>query len=189
MDLDHLTQSRMLALKLSTLEPEDYQWLQDHAPTETWQTLGPLVEEIRQLGFGLKYAELSELLTLSSKNDAAKQKTRHELINDLQWEELVRLFKNESESLLPLFSGLHDWQWKNSPKFVEYCKRRGHQFMDQLGDRPLLKEALLDIVGEALLSEAHITPHRSSARLKGLSASMKASIYRITARFKRTKPD
>jgi len=185
MDLEHLNQSRLLALKLSALEPGDYQWLQAQVPEAAWQTLAPLVDEIRSLGFGLQYTELLELLALNSKNDAAKQKSRQELMNDLQWEELLHLFESENESLLPLFSSLYEWQWKSSSKFIEYRKRRSHQFSDNWGDRPLLKEALLEVVSEALQSGRHVAPIADKTWLARIGVAFISSLRRVTARFKR----
>lgn len=187
MDLEHLNQTRMLAIKLSTITPEDFQWLQEHAPEDAWHTLNPLVDEIRQLNFGLQYAELIELLKLNSKNDAAKQKSQQELMNDLQWEDLLRLFNNETDTLLPLFSSLHDWQWKSSPKFIEYRKRRSHQFGDHWSERPLLKEALLSIVGNALLSDAHSVAHVSKSHLARIGEAVKTGFRRVYT-FRREQP-
>lgn len=185
MDLEHLNQSRMLALKLSTLAPEDYQWFQTQVPAEAWQVLASLVDEIRQLGMGLQYPELLQLLALNSKNDAARQKSRLELMNDVQWEDLLRLFKSEAEPLFPLFSSLHDWRWKNNPRFIEYRKRRSHQFNDNWGNRPLLKEALLEIVGDALLSDTPTMPKTEKSRRARTSAALKAVFRRVTANFRR----
>jgi hypothetical protein len=187
MDLEHLNQTRMLALKLSTLTPEDFQWVQAHVPEDTWHTLSPLVDEIRQLNFGLQYAELIELLKLNSKKDAAKQKSQHELMNDLQWDDLLRLFNNETDTLLPLFSSLHDWQWKSSPKFIEYRKRRSHQFGEHWIERPLLKEALLSIVGDALLDDAHLVPQIDKSRWAKFSETVKSGIHRAYT-FRRKQP-
>lgn len=183
-DLDHLNQARMLALKLSTLQPEDYQWIQERASPDALNTLNPLVEEIRQLNFGLQYPELIELLKLNSKNEAVKQKSMHELMNDLHFDDVLKLFRNEADTLLPLFSSLHEWQWKNSPKFIEYRKRRNHNFTESWEERPLLKEALLNIVGDALLSgEHHSSPGAVYQRAR-FTEAMKSRLSRFIGKFR-----
>lgn len=177
----------MLALKLSTLPAEDYQWIQEHMSEDAFNTLNPLVQEIRQLHFGLQYSELIELLRLNSKNDAAKQKSMHERMNDLHFDDLLKLFKGEADVLLPLFSTLHDWQWKTSPKFVEYRKRRNHQFSEGWGERPLLKEALLNIVGDALLNGEHIAEVKDKSRFVRVTESVKVRVGRVITKLKPAK--
>lgn len=174
----------MLALKLSTLQPEDYQWIQDNAPAEALITLNPLIEEIRQLNFGLQYRELIELLKLNSKNEEVKQKSMHELMNDLHFDDVLKLFKHEADALLPLFSTLHEWQWKNSPKFIEYRKRRNHHFHDNWGERPLLKEALLNIVGDVLLNEEHHANPQAVQRRARFAEMMKSRLSNFVGKFK-----
>lgn len=183
-DLEHLNQARMLALKLSTLQPEDYQWIQDNAPPDALNTLNPLIEEIRQLNFGLQYPELIALLKLNSKNEAVKQKSMHELMNDLHFDDVLKLFKHEADALLPLFSTLHEWQWKSSPKFIEYRKRRNHHFNDSWGERPLLKEALLNIVGDLLLNEEHHANPKAIHRWARLTDVMRARLINFIGKLK-----
>lgn len=183
-DLDHLNQSRMLALKLSTLQSEDYQWIQDNAPPDALNTLNPLVAEIRELNFGLQYHELIELFKLNSKKEAVKQKSMHELMNDLHFDDVLKVFKHEADALLPLFSTLHEWQWKSSSKFIEYRKRRSHHFHDNWGERPLLKEALLNIVGDVLLNEEHHANPEAIQRWVRFTDVVKSCLSNFIGKFK-----
>lgn len=182
----NLDASKLIALKLSSLNQSDFDWIYERLDNNIKGLLDPLIQEIREIGFDIHPNEVDAMM---KKNHTSKwaEETKHEasvtqLIDKATSQDVISLFKAESVYFLGTLIQLNNWSWQKDKDFALLSKHDNLKVITDYKSKPLLIKAILSATTKALhkqndkamVGATHIDSHLlTSPLLSTLKAILK----------------
>lgn len=150
-----LETSKIIALKLSSLNRSDFDWIYTQLSQDVKDSLNPLMQEINSIGFKVDSKDIDALINhgITNKLLGSVEQERNSSINSASYEEIMHLFKLEPAFLFKTLSYLGDWSWKQDSQFIYNAKINTAKGVKNIASKKLLAKSISSTAA-VILSES-----------------------------------
>lgn len=139
-----LDNSKIIALKLSSLNQSDFDWIYSQLSQDVKDSLNPLIKEINSIGFKVDSKDIDALIgnDLTNKLLESGEQESISLINNSSYGEIMHLFNSEPAFLFKTLSNLGVWSWVQDPKFTSNIKVNTAKEIKNIASKRLLAKSI-----------------------------------------------
>lgn len=150
--MTNLDTSKLFALKLSSLNDSDFDWVYSQLEQDIKDSLNPLLQEIRSIGLDVVASDVDDLIQKNIRHSQVESIVQKNIsiINDSSFHEIVNLFKVEPAYLLKTLINFEDWAWKSDREYIISPKINSTKSICNIDSKILLKKSILSVVASSI---------------------------------------
>lgn len=162
-----MDKSKLLALKLTALNESDFNWVHSRLAREVKEELGPLINEIKEIGFQVNQKDIDTLLEKKPTYQSIESKDEvFQLIDNAAFDDVQKVYKSESSVLLNTLSEISDWQWKSDKRYIDKSNLNEGVKVRNIASKKLLKSSMLNATANMLKTNAAGSSDQNKAALQ-----------------------
>lgn len=148
--MTNLDDSKLVALKLSSLNESDFNWVFSQLEQDAKNKLTPLLSEIKDIGIKVESEDINRLI----KNNVNYGQESKQLINDASYDELAEIFRSESPLVFNTLIGLEKWHWTKSQKFIERPRTNATKVIKNIKSKELLQKSIISTTASMIMTSS-----------------------------------
>jgi hypothetical protein len=169
----NLDTSKLLALKLSSLNEADFNWVYSQLHDDIKNDLDPIIREIKQIGFEIDVGTINKLIKRNGFNDVNLnvRDVNIKAIDELDYEDIAEVFKSEPSFLLNTIISMSDWKWLKDPNFIDKPKTGSTKVIKNIKSKDLLRNSIISWTVFFMQSEENtIEKHKEISKFQYVDA-------------------
>lgn len=142
--MKNLDMSKLLALKLSSLNETDFNWVYSQLDDGIKEDLDPIIREIKEIGFEIDSNSISTLIQNNVNQDKKvfKDKTI-QILDNSTYADIVEVFKSEPSFLLNTLISYGPWGWEKDQNYIDRPKTGSTKVINNIKSKKLLEKSII----------------------------------------------
>ena len=138
-----LNASKLVALKLSSLNEADFNWIYSQLNDDIKIDLDPIIREIKEIGFDIDKNSIN-ILTLSNQNydDNTLVDRDVQMLDRSNYSEVAEVFKSESNLLFNTLLSIGPWKWEKDQNYIDKSKISSTKAIKHINAKSLLRKSI-----------------------------------------------
>lgn len=144
--------SKLLALKLSSLNETDFDWIYSQLQDDIKTDLDPIIREIKEIGFEVDSNTISSLIKNNGNQDNNKivKSKEIQIVDNASYSDIAELFKSESNLLFNTLISIGPWKWENDPSYIDKPKTGSTKYIKNTKSKNLLEKSIISTTSSFL---------------------------------------
>ena len=138
-----LDTSKLVALKLSSLNEADFNWIYSQLNNEIKDYLDPIIREIKEIGFDIDKNSINILAQSNQNHDKnTLMDTDMQIINSSHYGAIAEVFKSESNLLFNTLIAIGPWKWEKDQNYKDKPEINSSKAIKHIDAKSLLKKSI-----------------------------------------------
>ena len=161
-----LNTSKLVALKLSSLNEADFNWIYSQLNDDIKDDLDPIIREIKEIGFNIDKNSIN-ILTLSNQSHDEKMLIDRDvqILDKSTYSDVAEVFKSESNLLFNTLITIGPWKWGKDQNYIDKSKIGSTKAIKHINTKSLLKKSITSTTIKFLaVAEAQSSKNKVSSK-------------------------
>ena len=161
-----LNTSKLVALKLSSLNEADFNWIYSQLNDDIKDDLDPIIREIKEIGFNIDKNSINILAQSNQNHDEnTLMDTDMQIINSSHYGAIAEVFKSESNLLFNTLIAIGPWKWEKDQNYKDKPEINSSKAIKHIDAKSLLKKSITSTTIKFLaVAEAQSSKNKVSSK-------------------------
>ena len=167
-----LDTSKLLALKLSSLNETDFNWIYSHLQDDIKDDLDPIIREIKEIGFEIDSNTISTLVQKNEKHERKILRDKDiQILDSSSYSDIAEVFKLESNLLFNTLISIGPWKWEKETSYIDKPKTSSTKCIKNIKSKNLLEKSIISTTSSFLQdAEKVLSKNKETSQFQYISA-------------------
>lgn len=141
--MTNLNTSKLVALKLSSLNEADFNWIYSQLNDDIKDDLDPIIREIKEIGFDIDKNSINMLAQTNQNHDENTLIDKDvQILDRASYTDVAEVFKSESNLLFNTLLSIGPWKWEKDQNYIYKAKISSTKAIKNINAKSLLKKSI-----------------------------------------------
>lgn len=142
--MTNIDTSKLIALKLSSLNEADFDWIYSQLQDDIKDDLYPIIREIKEIGFEIDSNTISALVKNNGNNDKKVVKDKEiQIVDYASFGDITEVFKSESNLLFNTLVSIGPWEWEKDQSYIDKLGNNSTKGIKNIKSKKLLGKSII----------------------------------------------